>query len=137
MTDQRLESQVQMTAPIEMSPLRTATVSSHSSHRHERQKQKGTQRGQSPLPLEEVPEEGGGDSDSEGAGSYAVAPDSDAETGSHMDDLMFAIKTGITYSQDDADSQPLMHEMESLPRKKPSASEQYRLRRISIADTHL
>lgn len=117
---------------MRMSPQPAATVSSRSSLKpHQTRKRKS-----SSSPLAELPEEGGGDSDSGESGSYAIAPDSDVESGSHMDNLYFALKTGTSYSQDE-ESQPPMHEMESFPRKKPSTSEQYRLRRISIADTHL
>lgn len=95
----------------------------------------------SPPPPPEGQKEKEGDSDSGDSGSYNVArPDSDGgESGSHMDNLMFALKTGISYSQDE-DSQPPMHEMEGFARRgrqPAAASEQYRLRRISIADTHL
>ena len=78
-----------------------------------------------------------GDSDSGESGSYEIAPDSEGESESQMDDLMFALKTGVTSSQDD-DTTPFIQEMETIPHKKPTSSEQYRLRRISMmADTHL
>jgi len=54
------------------------------------------------------------------------------ETGedSHLDDLMFMLKTQTYSPTDDT------FEMESTT-KKPSGSEQLQYRRISIADTHL
>lgn len=75
----------------------------------------------------------GHDSLNGSSGSYNFVPESpeDDET-SQMDDLMFALRTGASYSQEDL--QPL-YEMES--RRKPSGSEQLQLRRISIADTHV
>ena len=127
---------------VAASPVRTATVSSKSSLKpHHQQKKRKFIPETSPTraPLVEVSEEERGrDSDSDQSGSYAFGADSDGESGSRMDDLMFALKTGdLTYSQDDTESQPMMQEMETFPHKKPSSSEQYRLRRISIADTHL
>jgi G-protein coupled receptor 98 len=89
---------------------------------------------ESPL-VEVIKEEKEGDSDSEQSGAYNVGVESEGEeSGSHMDNLMFAIKTGVTYSDRDEDEEPV-----GLLRSPPqsSSSEQYRLRRISIADTHL
>ena len=74
-----------------------------------------------------------GDSDSAESGSYHFGQYSETGDSSQMDDLMFALKTGIPYSQGaNDDEEPLV---QSLPPKKPM--DQYRLRRISIADTHL
>lgn len=75
----------------------------------------------------------GHDSLNGSSGSYNFVPESaDEDEVSQMDDLMFALRTGTSYSQEDL--QPLF-EMES--RRKPSGSEQLQLRRISIADTHV
>ncbi len=53
---------------------------------------------------------------------------------SHLDDLMFMLKTQ-TYPHDEEEEEPDFPDLDS-PRK-PSASEHLELRRISIADTHL
>ena len=89
---------------------------------------------------EEDDDEAANDSLSGSSGEYNFVPpgqdnddeDDDEET-SEMDDLMFALRTGTSYSQEDM--QPLFEMGES--RKKPSSSEQLQLRRISIADTHV
>jgi G-protein coupled receptor 98 len=139
--------------PIQMVPLKTSspqhdtapttTVSSQSSFvkpslpRSIKRKQKSRHDSslmESPL-VEVIKEEKEGDSDSEQSGAYNVGVESEGEeSGSHMDNLMFAIKTGVTYSDRDEDEEPV-----GLLRSPPqsSSSEQYRLRRISIADTHL
>lgn len=73
------------------------------------------------------------------SGEYNFVPpgqdnnEEDDEETSEMDDLMFALRTGTSYSQEDM--QPLVEMGES--HKKPSSSEQLQLRRISIADTHV
>lgn len=134
-------------------PPTTATPSVHSSVKppHHSKKKKKQQKQEkradsslppslppSPPPIEEVPEKDG-DSDSGESGSYAIARGGDSdggESGSHMDNLMFALKTGISYSQDE-DSQPPIEGFARRGRQPAAATEQYRLRRISIADTHL
>uniref|UniRef100_A0A1X7VF86 Staphylococcus aureus surface protein A n=3 Tax=Amphimedon queenslandica TaxID=400682 RepID=A0A1X7VF86_AMPQE len=121
---------------------------SHTSKKKKKQKQKQQEKRAdsslppslppSPPPIEEVQEKDG-DSDSGESGSYAIARagDSDGgESGSHMDNLMFALKTGISYSQDE-DSQPPIEGFARRGKQPAAATEQYRLRRISIADTHL
>lgn len=88
--------------------------------------------------------EGGGDSDSDEGGNYDITVNTDDE-GSQMDDLLYAIRTGgpgtdgsgYSASQGgDDDMQPLIQAV--TRRDKPKGgSDQYRMRRISIADTHL
>ena len=68
--------------------------------------------------------------------SYNFMESTGGESGSQMDDLMFALRTGVSYSQEEL--QPLCED-ESQPdhQRGPSGSEHLALRRISIADTHL
>lgn len=54
------------------------------------------------------------------------------EGDSHLDDLMFMLKTQ-SYPHDEAE--PLFESDSSI--RKPSGSEHLQMRRISIADTHL
>ena len=72
--------------------------------------------------------------------SHSFAPsgleEDDIDSSSQMDDLMFMLKTNTSYSQEDVDS-PGGGRYDGGSIRKPSASEQYQLRRISIADTHL
>ena len=77
------------------------------------------------------------------SGEYNFVPgtadreDSEEEgSENQMDDLMFALRTGTSYPQDDDDDQQPLFEM-GESRKKPSSSEELQLRRISIADTHV
>ena len=85
----------------------------------------------------------GRDSDSE-LGNYEITHESDGD--SQMDDILYALRTGggsgrghfgsASQQEEDDDLQPLVQEMGVVRRSKPS-SDQYRMRRISIADTHL
>ena len=85
----------------------------------------------------------GGDSDSE-LGNYEITQDSDGD--SQMDDILYALRTGGSGrgqfsgrgQSDDDESQPLVQqEMGVVPRRGRPTNDQYRMRRISIADTHL
>lgn len=108
-------------------------------------------RSRSHMSRSEISEQDGGDSDSDMGGNYDITLASDEETGSQMDDLLYAIRTGepgtegsgYSASQgggydDDDDMQPLVQASVVMRHQKPTASsDQYRMRRISIADTHL
>lgn len=70
--------------------------------------------------------------------SYNFMESTAGESGSQMDDLMFALRTGMSYSQEDL--QPLFDDESQVvkrQRKPSSGSEHLALRRISIADTHV
>ena len=89
-----------------------------------------------------ISEQEDGDSDSE-LGNYEIAQHESDESESQMDDLLYALKTdgsGFSASQggdDDDEFRPLIREMDVVTRQKKPPSDQYRMRRISIADTHL
>ena len=83
-----------------------------------------------------------GDSESE-LGNYDITQASDDETGSQMDDILYTLRTGAAVSSQgddedgDDDMQPFIQEMAVMRQKKSGSNEQFRMRRISIADTHL
>lgn len=68
--------------------------------------------------------------------SYNFMESTGGESGSQMDNLMFALRTGVSYSQEEL--RPFFED-ESQPdhQRGPSGSEHLALRRISIADTHV
>ncbi len=83
----------------------------------------------------------GGDSDSE-SGNYEITQElgSENESESQMDDLLYALKTegsGFSASQTEGDDdyRPLIQE--DVTRRKKPTNDPYRMRRISIADTHI
>ena len=120
--------------PMEVFPhFSTASKSTGSRRAQRRQRQREELSEESSDEEAEREREEEGDSDSAESGSYHFGQYSETGDSSQMDDLMFALKTGIPYSQGaNNDEEPLI---QSLPPRKPM--DQYRLRRISIADTHL
>ena len=66
-----------------------------------------------------------------------VSPPTDQED-SHLDDIMFMLKTGGSYSMEEGIRESYAtNATDETDTTKPSSSEHYELRRISIADTHL
>ena len=65
-----------------------------------------------------------------------VSPPPDNED-SHLDDIMFMLKTGGSYSLNEGVRESYATNATDETETKPSSSEHYELRRISIADTHL
>jgi len=66
-----------------------------------------------------------------------VSPPTDQED-SQLDDIMFMLKTGVSYSTEEGIRESYAtNATDETDTTKPSSSEHYELRRISIADTHL
>ena len=70
-----------------------------------------------------------------GSDAHVNRMSSESQDDSHLDDLMFMLKTQTYPTTDDTD--PLVGSGVSLRKPQPTGAEHLQLRRISIADTHL